>query len=102
MARITCGSCACAATTKKMIESTQTTQAANPFIRKGEIMGTERSAILTWLRLVTLIDAATCMMIGVVNDVTIVGIIIAVGLEAVEVPGGTALRGYPTCRLRRN
>jgi hypothetical protein len=89
------------ATTRKMIGSTQTTQVADEIaVRREEIAVTKHSAILTWLRLVTPTDATTGMMIGMMTgattDATIVGITIEVDLEAVEVAGGTALRGYPT------
>jgi hypothetical protein len=89
--------------TKKMIENTRTTQAADRIAaRKGEIAGTKRSSILTSFRLATLIDTTTGMTNGAVNNVTIIGITIAVDLEAVEVASGTALRGYPIYRLWRN
>jgi hypothetical protein len=97
------GNRARAVTTKKIIESTLTTLAADAIVaRKGEIEGLKCSVILTSLYPVMLIDATNDMMIGAVNGVTIVGIIITVGLETVEVTGGTPLREYLTCRLRSN
>jgi hypothetical protein len=60
----------------------------------------KRLAILTSLWQVTLIDAMVGMMTSTVNDVTIVGTIIAVGLEAAEVARGISLRGYLNYRLQ--
>jgi hypothetical protein len=52
------------------------------------------------VRLITMIDTMANMMTDTVNDVTIAGITIATDLEAVEVAGGTALRGYLIFHLR--
>jgi hypothetical protein len=103
MAKITCESHAHAAMMKKMIRSIRMTQAANAIAtRRGEIVGMKYLAILTSLRQVTVIDVMIGMMIGAVNDGTIVVTIIVVRMEAVKVTGGTVLRGYLSYHLQSN
>jgi hypothetical protein len=58
--------------------------------------------MLTLFLQATPIDATIGMMIGAGSDAMIVGITIAVGLEAVEVTGGIDLRGCLNYHLRSN